>query len=112
MTPVLTEQHAPAEIKTTSAHQNQAQATKVTTERYISLDAYLGFIMLDAGNLHRLAGHREDWRRYSAGDGVSAISSRLSDARVKALFTADGLFRRGRVVPLKVVGDYGGLALS
>src|SRR5262245_41009750 len=46
MTPVLTEQHAPAEIKTTSAHQNQAQATKVTAERYISLDAYRGFIML------------------------------------------------------------------
>ena len=46
MTPVLTEQQAPAEIKITSAHQNQAQATKVTVERYISLDAYRGFIML------------------------------------------------------------------
>jgi len=40
-----------------------------------------------------------------SGYGASAIASRLSDARAKALFTADGLFRRGRVVPLKGVAD-------
>lgn len=40
-----------------------------------------------------------------SGYGASAISSRLSDAGAKALFTADGAFRRGRVVPMKSVAD-------
>ena len=40
-----------------------------------------------------------------SGYGAAAIASRLSDARAKALFTADGLFRRGHVVPLKPVAD-------
>jgi heparan-alpha-glucosaminide N-acetyltransferase len=45
MTPVLTEQQAPAETRI-AARQNPAQAAKVTAERYMSLDAYRGFIML------------------------------------------------------------------
>ena len=40
-----------------------------------------------------------------SGYGASAIASRLSDAEAKALFTSDGLFRRGQVVPLKQVAD-------
>jgi acetyl-CoA synthetase len=40
-----------------------------------------------------------------SGYGASAIASRLSDAGAKALLTADGLFRRGQVVPLKHVAD-------
>lgn len=40
-----------------------------------------------------------------SGYGAGAISSRLADSRAKALFTADGTFRRGHVVPLKPVAD-------
>ncbi|MCP4360578.1 MAG: AMP-binding protein [Chloroflexi bacterium] len=40
-----------------------------------------------------------------SGYGVSAIVSRLADAEAKALFTADGFFRRGKVVPLKPTAD-------
>ena len=40
-----------------------------------------------------------------SGYGSSAIASRLADAGAKVLFTADGLFRRGQVVPLKPVAD-------
>src|SRR5262249_40776235 len=40
-----------------------------------------------------------------SGYGAGAIGSRLADAKAKALFTADGLFRRGHVVPLKPVAD-------
>jgi acetyl-CoA synthetase len=40
-----------------------------------------------------------------SGYGSSAIASRLADAGAKALFTADGLLRRGQVVPLKAVAD-------
>ena len=40
-----------------------------------------------------------------SGYGAAAIASRLADARAKALFTADGLFRRGQVIPLKAVAD-------
>ncbi len=40
-----------------------------------------------------------------SGYGASAIASRLSDAGAKALFTADGFFRRGQVVALKPVAD-------
>ena len=40
-----------------------------------------------------------------SGYGVTAIASRLNDAKAKALFTADGFFRRGRVVDLKSTAD-------
>ena len=40
-----------------------------------------------------------------SGYGVSAIVSRLDDAGAKALFTADGFFRRGAVVSLKATAD-------
>jgi acetyl-CoA synthetase len=40
-----------------------------------------------------------------SGYGVSAIASRLKDAGARALFTADGMHRRGRVVPLKETAD-------
>lgn len=40
-----------------------------------------------------------------SGYGVSAIVSRLNDAGAKALFTADGFFRRGQPVALKPVAD-------
>lgn len=40
-----------------------------------------------------------------SGYGISAIVSRLADAQAKALFTADGFFRRGTAVPLKPTAD-------
>ena len=40
-----------------------------------------------------------------SGYGVGAIQSRLADAGAKALFTADGSFRRGKIIPLKPVAD-------
>ncbi len=40
-----------------------------------------------------------------SGYGVGAIRSRLADAGAKALFTADGSFRRGKVTPLKATAD-------
>ncbi len=40
-----------------------------------------------------------------SGYGETAIASRLIDAEAKALFTADGFYRRGQVVPLKIVAD-------
>jgi len=40
-----------------------------------------------------------------SGYGVSAIVSRLADGNAKALFTADGFFRRGQVVPMKPIAD-------
>lgn len=40
-----------------------------------------------------------------SGYGEGAIVSRLKDAGAKALFTADGFYRRGDVVPLKPVAD-------
>jgi len=40
-----------------------------------------------------------------SGYGVGAIVSRLRDAGAKALFTADGFFRRGQVVALKETTD-------
>ena len=46
MTPVLTEQQAPAAIKIAATRQNEAQAPKVAGDRYVSLDVYRGFIML------------------------------------------------------------------
>ncbi|HEX2520799.1 MAG TPA: hypothetical protein VHP35_01670 [Terriglobia bacterium] len=46
MTPVLTEQQAPADIKIAVARQNEAQVPEVGGDRYVSLDVYRGFIML------------------------------------------------------------------
>ncbi|MFO7537179.1 MAG: AMP-binding protein [Chloroflexota bacterium] len=40
-----------------------------------------------------------------SGYGVGAIETRLNDAQAKALITADGFFRRGRVVGLKETAD-------
>lgn len=40
-----------------------------------------------------------------SGYGSGAISSRLRDADAKALFTADGAFRRGKPVEMKSVAD-------
>jgi len=40
-----------------------------------------------------------------SGFGVQAIVSRLRDADARALFIADGFFRRGKLVPMKSVAD-------
>src|SRR5437773_3543451 len=40
-----------------------------------------------------------------SGFGAQAVASRLVDAAAKALFTADGLYRRGKAVPMKPVAD-------
>jgi acetyl-CoA synthetase len=40
-----------------------------------------------------------------SGYGAGAVASRLSDADAKALFTADGYFRRGKSVQMKPVAD-------
>ncbi|TAK97759.1 MAG: AMP-dependent synthetase [Verrucomicrobia bacterium] len=40
-----------------------------------------------------------------SGFGPQAIVSRLNDADASALFTADGCFRRGKVLPMKTVAD-------
>jgi acetyl-CoA synthetase len=40
-----------------------------------------------------------------SGYGVGAIETRLNDAQAKAIITADGFFRRGRVVGLKETAD-------
>jgi acetyl-CoA synthetase len=40
-----------------------------------------------------------------SGYGAGAIAARLNDAGAVALFTADGFFRRGQVVPMKPVAD-------
>jgi acetyl-CoA synthetase len=40
-----------------------------------------------------------------SGFGSGAISTRLNDPGAKALFTTDGMFRRGKVVPLKPHAD-------
>jgi acetyl-CoA synthetase len=40
-----------------------------------------------------------------SGYGVGAIETRLNDAQAKAIITADGFFRRGRVVGLKDTAD-------
>jgi acetyl-CoA synthetase len=40
-----------------------------------------------------------------SGYGSGAVASRLADAEAKALFTADGFFRRGKVVHLKPLAD-------
>ncbi len=40
-----------------------------------------------------------------SGFGAGAVASRLADAEAKALFTADGFWRRGRLAPLKPTAD-------
>ena len=40
-----------------------------------------------------------------SGFGAQAIADRLADAEAKVLFTADGLHRRGKVIPLKPTAD-------
>ncbi len=40
-----------------------------------------------------------------SGYGASAVATRLKDAEAKCLFTVDGLFRRGKTVPVKPVAD-------
>jgi acetyl-CoA synthetase len=40
-----------------------------------------------------------------SGYGVGAVATRLEDAGAKALFTADGFFRRGKPVEMKHVAD-------
>jgi acetyl-CoA synthetase len=40
-----------------------------------------------------------------SGFGAGAIAARLADAEAKALFTADGFFRRGKPVAMKPVAD-------
>jgi acetyl-CoA synthetase len=40
-----------------------------------------------------------------SGYGEAAIAARLIDAEAKALFTADGFYRRGQVVPMKGIAD-------
>jgi acetyl-CoA synthetase len=40
-----------------------------------------------------------------SGFGAQAIVSRLQDADARALFVADGFFRRGKLVPMKPVAD-------
>ena len=40
-----------------------------------------------------------------SGYGPTAVATRLADADAKALITADGMFRRGKKVPLKPLAD-------
>jgi acetyl-CoA synthetase len=40
-----------------------------------------------------------------SGYGASAVATRLEDAEARCLFTVDGLFRRGKTVPVKPVAD-------
>ena len=40
-----------------------------------------------------------------SGFGEQAVASRLLDAAAKALFTSDGFYRRGEVVPMKATAD-------
>jgi acetyl-CoA synthetase len=40
-----------------------------------------------------------------SGFGPGAIATRLADAEAKAVFVADGMFRRGKTLPMKTVAD-------
>ena len=40
-----------------------------------------------------------------SGYGPGAVATRLADAEAKALFTADGQFRRGKPLPMKPIAD-------
>jgi len=40
-----------------------------------------------------------------AGYSATALADRINDARAKILFTADGSFRRGKVIDLKAIAD-------
>ncbi len=44
-----------------------------------------------------------------SGYGAGALTTRLADAGAKALFTADGFFRRGKLVEMKTVADQAAL---
>ena len=46
-----------------------------------------------------------------SGYGAGAVITRLADADAKALFTADGFFRRGAPVPMKPVADQAAVQL-
>jgi len=46
MTPVLTEQQSSVKISIATTHQGDSPVPKVAGDRYVSLDAYRGFIML------------------------------------------------------------------
>src|SRR4029434_3696135 len=43
-----------------------------------------------------------------SGFGTAAIVSRLNDAEAKALFTADGTYRRGKFCAMKPIADEAG----
>ena len=47
-----------------------------------------------------------------SGYGAGAVQSRLADAGARALFTADGAYRRGKAIPLKPVADEAVSAVS
>jgi acetyl-CoA synthetase len=40
-----------------------------------------------------------------SGYGPTAVATRLADAQAKALFTADGMLRRGKMIPMKSQAD-------
>jgi acetyl-CoA synthetase len=40
-----------------------------------------------------------------SGYGAGAVAARLADAEAKALFTVDGVLRRGRPVAMKPIAD-------
>jgi len=40
-----------------------------------------------------------------SGYGAAAVATRLADAEARALFTADGFYRRGKIVEMKAVAD-------
>lgn len=40
-----------------------------------------------------------------SGYGAGAVATRLADADARALFTADGFFRRGKLIPMKGAAD-------
>ena len=45
------------------------------------------------------------WVPIFSGFGPDAVAARLADANAKVLITADGSFRKGRVVPMKSIAD-------
>jgi len=59
----------------------------------------IAFAMLACAKIGAM--HSVIYAGYSAG----ALADRIKDARAKILFTADGSFRRGKVIDLKVIAD-------